>query len=147
VEPTGTAAAKPNVTNPPVFEIQVADTIYYVGEDPGDVKNPGLTDRGVGKELAIYFENAIRQALLPFMPQNGLKCDSMHAVQFYYNQFCSALLLYKVVYSSHCFLFCYILVCSILPCFILVCFVLFYFGVLLGCIVLYLVLFYSDMFY
>lgn len=85
MEPTGTAATKPNTTtNPPVFEIQVGDTIYYVGEDPGDVKNTSLMESGVGKELAVYFENAIRQALLPLMPQNGLtqKPGSMLTVQF-----------------------------------------------------------------
>lgn len=68
----GTSTAQVSQTgNDPVFEIQVSETIYFVGEDADSAKSPASLDSGVGRELAVYFENAIRQALLPVLSPNG----------------------------------------------------------------------------
>lgn len=72
VEPYGGSGKfQSHPTNPPLFEIQARETIYYVGEDPGCVRIQPPMDSGIGKELAVYFESAIRQALLPVLSQNG----------------------------------------------------------------------------
>ena len=44
------------------------ETVYYVGEDTGESK---VVENGVGRERAVCFENAIRQAMLPLTPQSS----------------------------------------------------------------------------
>ncbi|ELU04274.1 hypothetical protein CAPTEDRAFT_105698 [Capitella teleta] len=60
--------------NPPVFEIRTAlGTVYNIGEDPtwGGRKDEVVTsaESGSGREQALCWENAIRQALMPVTPQ------------------------------------------------------------------------------
>lgn len=60
--------------NPHVFEMRTAiGTVYYVGEDPtwGGRKEEVVTsaESGIGREQALCWENAIRQALMPVTPQ------------------------------------------------------------------------------
>ena len=58
--------------NPHVFEINVKSIIFYIGEDPtcGQSANNFMTssESGVGREQALHFEHAIRQALMPVTP-------------------------------------------------------------------------------
>ena len=69
-----------------VFEMRVGDTIYYVGEDPF---NPMMaTGNGVGKDKALGFEKAIRQALSPLAEAKAAKssnnqCKRVLVVSFY----------------------------------------------------------------
>ena len=66
MEPIGTTVNKlPNTTNPPVFEIQVGDTNYYVGEDPGDVKTAlerSLGSMGMSIPTVIYGKNFLAKS-------------------------------------------------------------------------------------
>ena len=62
------------VRNPHVFELRTSiNTVYYVGEDPtwGGKKEEVVTsaESGIGREQALCWENAIRQALMPVTPQ------------------------------------------------------------------------------
>jgi|SRR6218665_499829 len=66
--------------NPYVFEIHISgDTIYYIGEDPssGDSSENVVTstESGIGREQALSWESAVRQALMPVTPQPSLETD------------------------------------------------------------------------
>ena len=60
-----------NGQNPHVFEIHTPTSVFYIGEDPsGDDQNVmNSPESGVGREQAICWEHAIRQALMPVTPQ------------------------------------------------------------------------------
>ena len=63
------AVREGNSKYPHVFEITTRDNLYFVGEDPtnGGMKEAPVSpvQSGIGKEQAIYWEHAIRQALMP----------------------------------------------------------------------------------
>src|SRR5688572_6972249 len=58
---------------PHIFEFNVGETIYYVGEDPAGGENPeniaASTECGIGREVALCWETAIRQAFMPVTVQ------------------------------------------------------------------------------
>ncbi|XP_076874190.1 serine/threonine-protein kinase D3-like isoform X2 [Brachyhypopomus gauderio] len=56
--------------NPHCFEIITDTMVYYVGENTGRVQpSPHLAASGVGLDVAVGWEKAIRQALMPVTPQ------------------------------------------------------------------------------
>lgn len=64
--------------NPYVFEIHINDTIYYIGEDPSVGSTEDVVtsaESGIGLEQALYWESAVRQALMPVTPQPSLEAD------------------------------------------------------------------------
>jgi len=50
-----------------IFEIHTPDTVYYSGEDCDPSLN--ADDKGLGRQLGLWMESAIRQALLPVTPK------------------------------------------------------------------------------
>jgi hypothetical protein len=56
-----------------IFEIHTSDTVFYVGEDC----DPSLDadDKGLGRQLGLWMESAIRQALLPVTPKPSNEGD------------------------------------------------------------------------
>lgn len=64
--------------NPHIFEIHINDTIYYIGEDPSTADSENVVtsaESGVGREQAMCWESAVRQALMPVTPQPSLETD------------------------------------------------------------------------
>ena len=66
--------------NPHVFEIRLANMVYYVGEDPTcggkEAAIVNSVESGVGLEQALHWEAAIRQALMPVTPQSSKSPES-----------------------------------------------------------------------
>lgn len=60
----------PPGSSPHCFEIITDTTIYFAGEDNGiGARDPILAATGIGLDVALSWEKAIRQALMPVTPQ------------------------------------------------------------------------------
>ncbi|TFJ98645.1 zinc finger and BTB domain-containing protein 9 [Platysternon megacephalum] len=72
VEPAQTFALVPPGGNPHCFEIVTANATYYVGENCAPAPSTASQQHsGVGLEVAMAWESAIRQALMPVILQDA----------------------------------------------------------------------------
>ncbi|EMP27087.1 Serine/threonine-protein kinase D2 [Chelonia mydas] len=72
VEPAQTSALVPPGGNPHCFEIVTANATYCVGEDCAPTPSTASQQQsGVGLEVAMAWESAIRQALMPVILQDA----------------------------------------------------------------------------
>ncbi|XP_060042871.1 serine/threonine-protein kinase D3 [Erinaceus europaeus] len=63
-------SSTPLGSSPHCFEIITDTTIYFAGEDNGaGTRDPILAATGIGLDVALSWEKAIRQALMPVTPQ------------------------------------------------------------------------------
>lgn len=59
--------------NPHCFEVITANVVYYVGEDDGGQNlDPLLPASGVGRDVGLSWERAIRQAMMPVTPKTSI---------------------------------------------------------------------------